>query len=315
MNGKKHKNNQRTSGKTELYKLRALVALIIALSIAGLWLIVLSGSKSPENAIYMLGAAYSAGGGRGADIKISRTQVDPGVSDDILIELNGEKSPVDPIEKESDAPTILIYHTHTLEAYTSSEKYPYTERGGQWRTNDNTRNIVTVGELLAEELRARGFHVLHDTTDHEPPKLATSYSRSEKTMKKYKEEYPSLQMFIDVHRDASGGDNANDFCMVDGVETARMMFVVGTGKGATGSGYGEMPDFESNYALAKALTEYMSERNEGLMRDIRVKTGRYNQHISSQCLLVEVGHNMNTLDHALAAIPHLAEAIEAVCGR
>jgi hypothetical protein len=49
------------------------------------------------------------------------------------------------------------------------------------------------------------------------------------------------------------------------------------------------------------------------MRDIRVKTGRYNQHISSQCLLVEIGHNSNTLDEAIAAVEYLAAAI-ADCG-
>ena len=45
------------------------------------------------------------------------------------------------------------------------------------------------------------------------------------------------------------------------------------------------------------------------MRNIRVKTGRYNQHISSQCLLVEVGDNKNTLEEAKNAIPYLARPI------
>lgn len=300
------------TGKS-LIRIRALVAFVMVLSIAGLVTVVSNKSHSVDGAIYMLGAAYSSGAVR-SNITISRTEIDPGVQDDILIELAGTTHAVEPIEMNSSQPTILIYHTHTLEAYTASEKYPYQERGGKWRTDDNTRNIVTVGELLAEELRARGFSVLHDATNHEPPKLSTAYSRSEETMKKYRDEYPSLKMFIDVHRDASGEDNADDFCVIDGVETARMMFVVGTGKGATGSGYREMPDFEKNYALAKALSEYMSKKSDDLMRDIRVKTGRYNQHISNQCMLVEIGHNMNTLDQALAAVPHLAEAIAAVCG-
>lgn len=50
------------------------------------------------------------------------------------------------------------------------------------------------------------------------------------------------------------------------------------------------------------------------MRNIRVKTGRYNQHISDQCLLVEVGHNANTLEQALNAVEYLAEAIAQVGG-
>lgn len=211
-----------------------------------------------------------------------------------------------------DAPTILIYHTHTTEAYGQTATYTYTP-SGSWRTKDPEKNIVAVGELLAKLLREKGFSVLHDTTDHEPPRLATSYSRSEETMRAYQKKYPTLDVFIDVHRDAYGNSDTpiTDFIEVDGKEVARLMFVVGTGKGATGTGFDEMPDFDSNYALAEAITNRLTAVDSRLARPIRVKSGRYNQHISSHCLLVEVGHNCNSLDQALAAIPYLAEAIAA----
>ncbi len=209
----------------------------------------------------------------------------------------------------SDGPTILIYHTHALEAYTPTEKYPYNERGGEWRTSDNTRNVVAVGELLAQELRSYGFNVIHDTTNHEPPKLSTAYERSLETMEKNKSSHPTIEMFIDLHRDAAGSKSTGDYCVIDGERTARIMFVVGTGKGATGTGYKEMPDFESNYALACALTDYLRGIDSELVRDIRVKKGRYNQHVSSHCILAEIGHNMNTLEEALSAVKYLAKAI------
>lgn len=217
-----------------------------------------------------------------------------------------------PQEPDGNAPQILIYHTHTTEAYALVEEDPY-EASGKWRTNDNGHNIVAVGELLAKRLRDLGFSVIHDTTNHEPPKLATSYSRSEKTMRSYRQKYPSLKVFIDVHRDAYGNSETpvTDYLELDGKQVARMMFVVGTGKGATGTGFDEMPDFESNYALAESITNHLSAIDSRLVRPIRVKTGRYNQHITSQCLLVEVGHNCNTLSQALAAVPYLAEAIAA----
>ena len=123
-------------------------------------------------------------------------------------------------------------------------------------------------------------------------------------------------MFIDVHRDAGKThEEGSDYVIINGEKVARMMFVVGTGEGATGTGFGEMPDFASNYALAKSITEQLLEIHPKLMRNIRVKTGRYNQHISNQCLLVEVGHNINTLEEAMAAIPYLAEAIAACAGQ
>lgn len=213
---------------------------------------------------------------------------------------------------QNDKPTILIYHTHTLEAYTPTDQYPYEEHGGKWRTDDNTRNIVAVGEALAEELRGYGFNVLHDITNHEPPKLSTAYERSVTTMESYKKKYPSLIMYIDLHRDACGSEVTSDYCVIDGEKTAKVMFVVGTGKGATGSGFDEMPDFESNYSYADAISEHLRSIHPELARDIRVKTGRYNQHISDCCLLIEVGHNMNTFEEALASVKHIASGIAAV---
>ncbi len=245
-----------------------------------------------------------------APVKVQRVQIDSDVSDSVKIELlSSTREPS--LDLSGDEPRVLIYHTHTTEAYTQSGSDTY-EESGRWRTHDNEQNVVRVGEELARILREKyGLNVLHDTTDHEPPKLATAYSRSEKTMRTYQEKYPSLTLFIDLHRDAHATDGApkDDYVVIDGKTTARLMFVVGTGEGATGTGFDEMPDFESNYALALAITNRLAQIDDRFARDVRVKTGRYNQHISSQCLLVEVGHNANTLAQALAAVPYLAEAI------
>ena len=78
---------------------------------------------------------------------------------------------------QEELPRVLIYHTHTWEAYeiTESERYTPTET---WRTQDDHYNMVAVGEALAKELTARGFVVVHDTTAFEPPNLSTAYTRS-----------------------------------------------------------------------------------------------------------------------------------------
>ncbi|MEG1548190.1 MAG: stage II sporulation protein P [Clostridia bacterium] len=246
---------------------------------------------------------------------IPSADIDVGVSDSFRVELLNV-SDQDDIDLAGDEPRILIYHTHTTEAYRQVGGEKYAE-SGRWRTHDPEHSIVAVGELLAKTLREKyGFNVIHDTTDHEPPKLATSYSRSIKTMEEYKKKYPSITMFIDMHRDAYGTSDSGkeDFVTIGGKQVARLMFVVGTGEGATGTGFGKMPDFQSNYALAKRITEYLAGIDPGLVRKIRVKTGRYNQHISNQCLLVEVGHNANTLSQAKNAMPYLADAIAHTAG-
>ena len=130
----------------------------------------------------------------------------------------------------AQGPQILIYHTHTQEAYRQIPGEEYVETGS-WRTADEEQSVVAVGEALKKELEAYGYIVMHDTTNHEPPKLATSYSRSVQTMLQYQRQYPTLRVFIDLHRDAYGDIEAGskDYVTVGGDECARIMFVVGTG--------------------------------------------------------------------------------------
>ena len=199
-------------------------------------------------------------------------------------------------------PKILIYHTHTTEAYTATKASPYVQTSS-YRTADASKSVLAVGEALAERLRREyGFTVLHDTTDHEPPSLKTAYDRSEKTMRSYLKRYPSLVLFIDIHRDASS--DTTNYVLVDGSPTARLMCVVGQG-----TKYDEKPDFDRNYALASVLTDHLQQIETRLARDVRVKTGRYNQHVGELSLLIEVGHNANTLEQALHAVPPLAESL------
>lgn len=199
------------------------------------------------------------------------------------------------------APTILIYHTHTTEAYTPTAENPY-QASSAYRTREQDKSVVAVGEALKQALEAYGYGVLHDTTDHEPPKLATAYERSEVTMAAYKEKYPSLEIFIDLHRDASS--DTEDYVLVQGQPTAKVMCVVGKGEK-----YDIKPDFDSNLALAQTFTDNLNAQTKGLGRQVRIKPGRYNQHISSHCLLLEVGHNANTLEQALNAVPLIAKAL------
>ena len=206
------------------------------------------------------------------------------------------------LDLRGQEPRILIYHTHTTEAYTATRSSPYVQTSS-YRTADASKSVLAVGEALAQRLSVQyGFCVIHDTTDHEPPKLKTAYERSEQTMRSYLERYPSLVLFIDIHRDASS--DSSDYVLVDGQPTARLMCVVGQG-----TKYQEKPDFDRNYALATSLTDHLRLIQNRLARDVRVKTGRYNQHVGRLSLLIEVGHNANTLEQALNAVPFLAESL------
>jgi len=202
-------------------------------------------------------------------------------------------------------PTILIYHTHTTEAYFKTESDAY-ETSSAFRTNDSTANVIAVGEELKTILETQyGFCVIHDVTNHEPPKLSSAYDRSLETMLNYREEYPSIALFIDLHRDAyTETDEPCDYVIIDGEECARLMFVVGKGEK-----YDEKPFYTTNLSLAERITARLNAINPRLGRPVRTKTGRYNQHVSPNCLLVEVGHNANTLAQAKASMKYLAQCI------
>ena len=82
------------------------------------------------------------------------------------------------------------------------------------------------------------------------------------------------------------------------------MFVVGRG-----DKYEVKPFYMQNLELAELCCSYLVRIDERLVRPVRMKAGRYNQHITNRSLLIEVGHNANTFEQALAVVPYLAEAI------
>ena len=211
-------------------------------------------------------------------------------------------TPVPPVEK-----SILIYHTHTWEAFAQVEEAPYEETE-KWRTKDNNANVVAVGEALTAALQAMGYTVVHDTTAFEPPNLSDAYTRSLAMLEERINRGESYDLYIDLHRDAYvEGSGIAQTVNIGGEEVARLMMLIGKG---TGDSFTVKPDWEANYALAERITEALNDINEDFCRRISVKTGRFNQHVASNCVLIECGNNMNTLEEVLCSVPYLAQAIQ-----
>ena len=212
-------------------------------------------------------------------------------------------------EMPDDAPRVLIYHTHTWEAYEMTEDAQYTPTE-TWRTMDDRYNMVCVGERLSQELTALGFAVVHDTTAFEPPNLSSAYTRSLAMLEERLAAGERYDYIIDVHRDAySGPYNGANAVERDGEQLAYVMLLIGKGTGSTGSGFDARPDWPTNLALAEEITEEMNALAPGITREVKIKTGRFNQHVSSGAVLIEVGNNRNTLDEALASCPIIAQSI------
>lgn len=204
---------------------------------------------------------------------------------------------------------VLIYHTHTYEAYeqVADDRYAQTEK---WRTTDSSHNVIAVGKALTSTLTALGVDVTHDTTAFEPPTLDRAYERSLAMLEKRYAQGERYDLYIDLHRDAiASSSTIKRTVNIGGEEVARFMVLVG--KGTTG-GYEEKPDWEKNLVIANRISECLNNQCEGLARDVKIKTGRFNQHIADCCVLIECGMNTNTLAEVLAGIPYLASAITEV---
>lgn len=205
---------------------------------------------------------------------------------------------------------ILIYHTHGEEAYRQTKGYTYQETGeNTYKTLEADKSVIAVGRLLQQELEARGYKVLHDETDCEPPDIYSAYSRSLEVMEKY----PEANVFIDLHRNAASvREKKDDVIMLDGKRCARMFMVVGTGVGTYEGEYDIQPDWQKNYLLAKSLMSKLQEVEPTFCGAIRLKVGRFNQHMGEYTLLIELGHNANTFEDVCNSVPYLAEAISQV---
>lgn len=208
-----------------------------------------------------------------------------------------------PTPSVDDSTTVLIYHTHTHEAYDQVSDDPY-DAIETWRTVDESHSVVRVGSALADALEDLGYRVIHDTTDHEQDALSSAYDRSLETLQRYTE---SFDLRIDLHRDAYVDGLMKHFAGPDGAQYAQLMLLVGRGDEYSGD---ERPPYEENLAFAQRLTTLLNEETPGICRNVTVKKGRYNQHVDQRCILVEVGHNLNTLQEALASVPTLAKGID-----
>ena len=206
-------------------------------------------------------------------------------------------------------PAVLIVHTHGSESYTKELGQTYQETA-QYRTLDEHYNMVAVGDLLAALLEAAGIRVIHDRQLHDYPSYTSSYNNSRKSVQEYLQEYPSIRLVLDLHRDAGENSDGSQFAthaQVGGKDSAQIMFLVGTDESGN-----YHPRWRDNLAVAAKLNVLMENINPGITRKTTLRAQRFNQDLADIALLVEVGSAGNTLQEALTAIPILADAIIAL---
>lgn len=197
--------------------------------------------------------------------------------------------------KDISEPTILVYHSHTTESYTLLDVGYYTE-SLDLRSDDNSKNMVRVGDELVKYLELQGFNVIHDTEIHDE-NYSGAYDSSRKSIEKYLEEYPSIEITIDVHRDDITYDNKTKVkptATINEKKAARMMIISGAEYGSIKN----FPDWEYNLRFNLAIQNKAEEMYPGLMRPILFAERRYNMFETKNSFLLEIGTDGNTLDEA-----------------
>lgn len=203
-------------------------------------------------------------------------------------------------------PAVLIIHTHGTEAYSPTADASYTP-SGDYRTLDENYNMISIGDAVAAVLEANGISVIHDRSCHDHPSYNGSYTSARKSIAQYLEDYPSIRMVLDIHRDAvttDSGQQLTTSATVDGQPSSQIMLVIGTD--ASGNHH---PNWQTNLSLALKLTAQLERSYPGITRPIYLRSERFNMDMTSGSLLVEVGASGDTHEQALVAAEAFAKAL------
>ncbi len=211
----------------------------------------------------------------------------------------GEKLTLD---KSGEGPQILIYHTHSQEAFADSVP------------GDTDTTIVGVGERLAQILQEEyGYRVLHHTGQYDVDTRDDAYGKALPAIEQILEENPSIQVVIDLHRDQMP-EETKLVMDLDGRPTARFMFFNGLSR-TRQSGeidYLQNDNLDTNLAFSFQMQLKCEEYYPGLTRKIYLKGYRYNMHLRPRTLLVELGAQNNTVEEAMNACDPLAHVLDMV---
>ncbi|MBQ6066971.1 MAG: stage II sporulation protein P [Clostridia bacterium] len=196
--------------------------------------------------------------------------------------------------EDRSAPVVLIYHTHTSESYALNGDGLYYPDVPTHR-NESDRNMLRIGDELCAVLEQRGVGVIHDRNAYDD-EYDGAYARSRKTALAYLEEYPTLQIAIDVHRDAlkENGRHIKPTAVIDGKKAAQIMILTGAEEGDI-----TFPHWESNLAFALQLQKAAQAKYMGLMKPLYFCPRRYNMDLTEHSVLLEIGTEVNTLEEAI----------------
>lgn len=196
--------------------------------------------------------------------------------------------------KQQEHKQAVIYCTHTSEQY-----------AGETRKNGQAGGVFQAAAALAAELENLGIGVILLEDVFDAPDWNNAYANSLAAIEQVKKENPEIELFIDVHRD-SAIEGLNTHLASGGISYARMLLIIGSDVNLPHA------KWQQNLSFAETLHEQLDEMLPGIMRDYKIYNGRYNQHVGTQSILVEIGSETNSTAEAKASAKLLAEALNEI---
>lgn len=203
------------------------------------------------------------------------------------------------LKTPADQPQILIYHTHSQEAFVDSDP------------SDPATTIVGAGEKLAELLRGYGFAVIHHMGQYDVKSRDYAYSLAAPALEQILLENPSIEVIIDLHRDGVA-EGTHIVTEIDGKKMAQFMFFNGLSrtKARGNIEYLANEHIDENLAFSFQAQLVANEYYPGLARKIYLKGYRYNMHYRGKSLLIELGAQTNTVEEIMNAVDPLAHILK-----
>lgn len=198
----------------------------------------------------------------------------------------------------SEKPVIYIYSTHDTEGYASSYFNIYNIKPDvkiasyylQEKLNDLGLKTIVEKRVIKDALTKNGW-VYKDSYKASRIYLEDTYKNNN-----------SLKFFIDLHRDSSLKSKTTT--TIDGKDYARVMFLVGL----------EHDNYNANLKVATNINDLIKNKYPNLTRGIYKKSGPgvngiYNQDFNSNCILIELGGQYNTMLEVSNTIEVLAKIL------
>lgn len=209
------------------------------------------------------------------------------------------------INQKTKGPKVLIFHTHSQEAFADSV------------AGDTSTSIVGMGKYLAEKLNALGIETMHHDGVYDliGGKLDRSraYEFSENGVREILSQYPSIEVVIDLHRDGIAEDK-HLVTEIDGKQTAKIMFFNGLSRTKTNGDIAYLPNpyIQDNLSFSLQMQLASESMYPGLARRIYLKGYRYSLHMMPKSLLIEAGAQTNTVAEMKNAMDLLANILNKV---